>query len=268
MIPVILIHSGYQDYLNYSLNKALEKNEVYLIGDVNPNIQNDKFNFFHLQNYINDEFRQFTSLYEHLSTNPYQFELFCFLRWFIVKEFMTKEKIDTCFYIDSDVMLYVDVNDEFKKFEQYDFTVLHRTAAVSSFITKRGIENFCSLLMKTYSNKNTYQYQKIKSHFTIRQQYGLGGGVCDMTLLEVFHYNADDGGGPGRVGEMMSILDDSTYDHNINVSDQDFDFKNGIKNIQMIEGIPYVFSNKLNKLIKFNSIHFNSGAKVLMQKYS
>ena len=46
MIPVILIHSGYQDYLNYSLNKALEKNEVYLIGDVNPNIQNDKFNFF------------------------------------------------------------------------------------------------------------------------------------------------------------------------------------------------------------------------------
>ena len=267
MIPVILVHMGVSDYLQYSLKKALEKNNVILIGDKNPNIENNKFKFYKIDEYISEDFKKFTSLYEHLSTNPYNFELFCFLRWFLIKEFMQRENIDVSFYIDSDVMLYVDVNDEYQKFNQYDFTLLHRTAAISSFITKKGISNFCNLLLNTYSDKNSYKYQKIKSHFTIRQQHGLGGGVCDMTLLELFHYNADDGGGPGRVGEMMIIINDSTYDHNINVPDQDFDFKNGIKNIQMIDGIPYVYSNKLSKLIKFNSIHFNSGAKTLMFNY-
>ena len=258
---------GVSDYLQYSLKKALEKNRVILIGDKDPQIKNNQFKFYAVNQYINDDFKKFATLYEHLSTNPYNFELFCFLRWFLVKELMVREKIDISFYIDSDVMLYVDVNNEIHKFKQYDFTLLHRTAAISSFITISGINNFCNLLLNIYSHKNSYKYEKIKSHFTIRQKYGLGGGVCDMTLLDLFHYSADDGGGPGRVGEMMIILDDSTYDHNINVPDQNFDFKNGIKNIQMIDKTPYVYSNKLNKLIKFNSLHFNSSAKTLMVKY-
>lgn len=266
MIPVILIHSGFQDYLNYSLNKALEKNEVYLIGDVNPNINNEKFKFFELKNYITEDFLNFQKCYKHLSTNPYNFELFCFLRWFILKEFMKKNSLDVVFYIDSDVMLYVNVTDEWPKFQQFDFTLLHRSAATSSFFTLDGINNFCNFLIKTYQNQNTYQFDKIQSHFFVRQKYQLGGGVCDMTLLEYFHYGYDVGGGPGKIGEMMIIIDDATYDHNINAEDQYFEFE-GIKKVQMIDGMPYVFSKKLNKLIKFNCLHFNSGAKSLMKNY-
>ena len=33
MIPVILIHMGVSDYLQYSIKKALERNNVILIGD-------------------------------------------------------------------------------------------------------------------------------------------------------------------------------------------------------------------------------------------
>ena len=266
MIPVILIHLGNDDYLQYSIGKALERNEVILIGNDNPNISNENFSFQNISDYISDDYNLFIQNYKHLSTNSHNFELFCFLRWFILKEFMFRRNIEVSFYIDSDVLLYVDVNDEYHKFSQYDFTLLHRTAAVSSFINKVGIENFCNFLNRTYSMKNTYNFEKIESHYHIRQKYGLGGGVCDMTLLEFFHYYPDTGGGPGKVGEMMSIIDGSTYDHNINSEDQYFDFS-GIKKVQMIEGIPYVMSKKLNKLIKFNSLHFNSGAKSLMRQY-
>ena len=267
MIPVILIHSGFQDYVNYSLNKALENNTVYLVGDVDPNINNENFKFLKLENYINEDFSEFKNIYTHLSTNPYNFELFCFLRWFILQEFMEKNSLDLVFYIDSDVMLYVDVNEEWKKFEQFDFTLLHRTAAVSSFITKTGIDNFKNGLLKIYRNKNSYDYKKIESHFFTRQQFNLGGGVCDMTLLEYYHYHDSIGGNPGKVGEMMVIIENSTYDHNINAEDQYFEYENGIKKVQMINGVPYVNSRKLNKLIKFNSLHFNSGAKSLMKYY-
>jgi hypothetical protein len=266
MIPVILIHNGNSGYLQYSIKKALERNIVYLIGDTDPSIQDEKFVYVKSSNYITEEYKQFEEIYEHLSTNDYAFEIFCFLRWFIIKEFMLQNKICTSFYIDSDVMLYVNVNDEWKKFDQYDFTLLHRTAAVSSFITKIGIENFCKFLLNTYKNKNTYQFEKIASHYTIRKKYGLAGGVCDMTLLDFFHYHADVGGGPGKVGEMMTIIDGSTYDHNILAADQYFEF-DGYKKVKMINGIPYVFSIKIGKLIRFNSLHFNSHMKVYMKDY-
>jgi len=46
---------------------------------------------------------------------------------------------------------------------------------------------------------------------------------------------------------MMTISDDSTYDHNINAKDQDFSFKNGTKEIKIINKQPYVYSEKLKK---------------------
>ena len=180
---------------------------------------------------------------------------------------MKNKKLNSIFYIDSDVLLYINVEEEYEKFKQFDMTLLHRCAPVSSYFNDLSIHNFCKFLLNTYENKNSYAFEKIASHFFIRQKHNLPGGVCDMTLFEYFHYHSDIGGGPGKVGEMMTILNDSTYDHNINVEDQYFSFKNGIKEFKFIENIPYCYSNKLKKYIKFNSIHFNSGAKILMKDY-
>ena len=47
MIPVILIHKGYPEYLNYSILQALKNNKVILISDINPKIEHDDF---HLEN--------------------------------------------------------------------------------------------------------------------------------------------------------------------------------------------------------------------------
>jgi hypothetical protein len=163
-------------------------------------------------------------------------------------------------------MLYVDINEEYKKYEQYDLTLLHRSAAISSFFTKQGLDNFCNFLMNCFTNKQSYNYQKISSHYHVRQKFNLPGGVCDMTYFDFFHYMDDGGGGPGKVGEMMSIIDDATYDHNINVPDQYFDF-NGIKNVKIKDGFPYVYHHKLKKDIRFNSLHFQGGAKHHIPKF-
>lgn len=263
MIPVIIIHQGYSSYLNYTITKASELNFVYYIGDVNPNINVSNYEFINI-NTVSEGTNQFRSVYEHLNTTPYEYELFCYNRWFILKNFMLQRKLDVVFYIDSDVLIFVDVNKEWEKYNQYEMTLLHRTAAISSFITMNGIENFCRLINKIYSNKNDYPFMKIKSHFEVRQRCGLPGGVCDMTLLDYFHYSGSDGGGPGRIGEMMQIIGESTYDHNINDKDQDFRFENGIKSIEIKNKKPYVFNEKLNKFILFNSIHFQGGAKHLI----
>ena len=266
MIPVVFIHMGNPSYLNFAIKQALKRNEVCLISDIKPDITSSRFQWVDIKDCMSDRYKLFQQAYVHMSTNPYDFELFCFLRWFVVHEYMKNTKNDVVFYTDSDVFLYVDVNDEFPKYAQYDLTLLHRCAPVSSFVTNKGIVNFTNFLLTTYQNQQSYNFEKIASHFVVRQKHNLSGGVCDMTLFEHFHYSSDVGGGPGKVGEMMSILNDSTYDHNINAEDQYFNF-NRIKQIEFVDGIPYVYSNKLNKPIKFNSIHFNSGAKSMMQEY-
>lgn len=261
-IPVIFIHKGYQSYLDFTTKQSSKNNNVHFIGTHNPGSHVDFFDISSYQKYN----KEFVNLYEHLSTNGYEYELFCFLRWFILKEHMEENKLDVVFYVDSDVMLYVDVTDEFTKFNQFDLTLLHRTAAISSYFTKTGLDNFCSFLINTFSNKTSYNYQKISSHYHTRSSFGLPGGVCDMTYFDFFHYMDDGGGGPGKVGEMMVIINDSTYDHNVNVPDQYFEFS-GIKNIKIMDGYPYVFNHKLKKDIRFNSIHFQGGAKNHIPNY-
>jgi hypothetical protein len=264
MIPVIFIHIGYQNYLEYTVKKSLEKNNVIYISDTNLPFKNPNLKFEKIEDF-SDGFDEFGKNYVHLNTTPFSYELFCYKRWFVLKNYMLKNNIDVVFYVDSDVLLFTNVTDEWEKFKNYDFTLLHRSAATSSFITLRGIKNFCDFLVKSYSDKNSYQFRKMESHFRVRQSCNLPGGVCDMTALEIFHYNDDDGGGPGRVGEMMQIISNSTYDHNINTPDNDYEYENNIKKIEIIEKKPFVFNKKLNKKIEFKCLHFQGNSKNLIK---
>ena len=43
MIPVVLIHKGMHEYVQYTLKQANKKNEVHLLGDTAPNIEDINF---------------------------------------------------------------------------------------------------------------------------------------------------------------------------------------------------------------------------------
>lgn len=239
-VPVIIIHKGNQEYfLKVVVQATKNQNHVIVLEDSLISEYSKKA----------DEFRV---LYEHLSTNNPEIELMCFNRWFILREFMVAQGIDRCLHLDSDVMLYANAEQEFNKFEQFEFTLSHGCCGSNSFFTLRGLSGFCDFVFKTYSNKNSYDYEKIASHYHIRQKHGLGGGVCDMTLLQNYAYYKS-----GLVGEMMHIIDGSTYDHCINESDQYFKMtEEGIKEYIMEDGIPYCCQISTGKEVRFNTLHF------------
>ena len=266
MIPVIFVHQGMSDYLIHSLNKASQKNKVVLLGDQPKDetiFQENNIDVFHLGSDVDDtEVVKFQEVYHHMHTGGFGFEFFCYARWFFIKEYMEKNNINVVLYIDSDVLLYVDdIEREYKKFEQFDFTISHKTSGHTSVWTLKGITDFCNFMMDTYSDRDGFNFHKLYSHHLAMQSCNLGGGVCDMTLLELYgRLNA------GKIGEMMYINNDSVYDHNLREQDQYFEFENGRKKIQYIDGIPYVKSLKLDKLIRFNAIHFQGDNKRLMGK--
>ena len=101
----------------------------------------------------------------------------------------------------------------------------------------------------------------LECQYNNMQRHNKPGGVCDMTLLNMFREKCDYGGGPNRVGEMMTVINDATHDHNINVNDSDYSMHNNIKNFHIIDNKIYVFNERLNKDIEFKSLHCQGAAK-------
>lgn len=260
MIPVVLVHLNYSNYLNDIIDRALISNNiVYLITNAQTSLQ-DKFNTININDLISDDNISFSNIYEHLHPGPKGYELFCFQRWFFLKEFLYKFNIDAALHIDSDVLLFIDAESEWKKYDQYIMTLTHGCSGASSFVTKLGLDNFTKMLSSTYYEKK-YQFYNLVSRYETMKKFEMSGGICDMTLLELFKNNHDIGGGFGRVGEMMQIIDNSTYDHNINTSDSDYATENGIKKIEIIDNKIQIYNNRLKKHVIFNSLHCQGAAK-------
>lgn len=270
MINIIFIHKGIagrkkDDYLSISLKCAHKYNpgaNIFLISD---KIENN-FNFvkyFNINDYCSSA-KKFIDLYQHFSTNSYDFEIFCIQRWFILRDFMKINKIDNCFYVDSDVLIFSDLSSEWKKFSSFSFTLSEGTCAHNSFWNNyKAIDDFCNFIENIYSKKDFKYYKKMIDFWEKYKLSGNLGGVCDMTLFNFYKEKY-----PNLIGETATINNGSTFDHNISCLFQGNVYFNnifGIKNIIWKGNYPYVKISD-GRIIKFNTFHCQGWAKKIMNK--
>ncbi|HPO49251.1 MAG TPA: hypothetical protein PLO89_02905 [Spirochaetota bacterium] len=260
-IPIIFVHRSNSDYLKYSLSQAKyfsPNSEVILIGDES----NDAFPFirhFLITDYF-ESAANFAKIYEHLSFNDRDYELFCFQRWFIIKDFIEKNGINDFLYLDSDTLLFCDANEEFVKYRNYDFTICNKMSPqFTYFSSRKSLVSFCAYVENLYSNEK--MRERLLAKFKKHRDENLSGGVCDMTAFR--EYNRDY---PNRVFEALSVVDNSTFDNNLNFPEgYEFDVKNNIKKVYYKRKLPYCKSQNGLK-IRFKGLHCQGGAKKLMYK--
>ena len=260
-VPVVFIHFGHGEYLPYVFDQAKRwAEEVIVVGDSANTARTTPVED------LSQDIAEFTKTYEHLSTNGHSIELFCMTRWLVLRNLMRARNITTCLYLDSDVLLFSNPTEDWNTFDLFDFTLVHWSSGHTSFWTLKGIEKFCDFMLNLYRNKSSYDWDKISSHYHIRQKHGLGGGVCDMTLLE--YYGRQQG---GYVGEMMQIRRGrpevtSTYDHVISLPDQGFAMRDGHKDIRFIQNAPWVPLPDKNLMVRFKSLHCQGPSKHLIPR--
>jgi hypothetical protein len=263
-LPIIFIHQSNSEHLKYSLAQAQRSNPsstIFLLGDSS----NDVYEFVEHHSMLDyfSEAAQFKKIYKHFSTNSPDFELICFQRWFILREFLATHNIQRCLYLDSDVMLYADVTEDSKKFEQFDFTLCWNTIGCVFFLNRlEGLDQLCHFLMDIYNKKDRYHFDKMVSHYAVRRKNQLAGGVCDMTAFQLYSE-----ANFGRVGEASHVINGSVYDPNINMPHPGFEMENGIKKIVWKDGYPWGRYVRTGETIKFNSLHFNGRVKKLMSQF-
>lgn len=254
-IPVIFIHKGDHFYLNYSLNQVKITNPdcpVYLITDSITN-KYDFVNYVDINKYFKSA-DEFAKVYKHMSTNGFDNELFCFQRWFILKEFCEEKKMSDFLYLDSDILIYCNINDVFKKFGEYDFTISKKLSPhCCYFPSSEKLNQFCNFIPKLYTDKN------YTGRFLAKHQYHLDnhlpGGVCDMTAFNEYQKETE-----VKVKDLSLVENNEVFDDNINDPDG-FLMKDGIKDLSYDNGFYYGTLKESHQKIKFNTLHFQGPAK-------
>tara|TARA_A100001515_G_scaffold134952_1_gene125514 strand:+ start:205 stop:1017 length:813 start_codon:yes stop_codon:yes gene_type:complete len=265
-IPIIFFHVGDSSYLEHTLKQAVTSNpdsDIYLLGDESNEKYATDVKYYAYDNFFEDVW-DFKKIYTHLSTNDAGYEVICIVRWFIMNRFCKKHNIDKFFYCDSDVMLYCDITEEQKKFANYRCTMTHNISAGITFINDLTVlDEFHTLCNNIYSKEDMFNFNKCKLHYKNLQNSGRQGGVCDMTIWSIYRNI----GNPGDYGETSAIIDDSTFDHNIN-GDDGYETENGIKKFFWRDNKPYCKKLWLDREIKFNCIHFQGQpAKALIPSF-
>ena len=288
-IPIVFIHKNDSFYLKDVFSQAKKfKNNLILLGD-DQNNKYDQVSHFKINNYLKSA-KYFSKYYVHSSPNKFDFELFCFERWFILKDFMESKKINNCFYSDSDMKLYFNAQEDFDKYfnsykaailapsylsltGHYDW-VLH--GGMISYWTLDGIKSFCNFIMNHFKNKHLGVHSWINNW---EKNYWPECPLIDMLFFKKWYEaNIDN----SDIKNINDIFDDSTFDTSLFFDENQYEMQNNymleetkfgetfiekIKNIKIINGLPYCYNIKLNKLIRFKSLHFQVSLKKMMFLY-
>jgi hypothetical protein len=276
---VVIIHNGYSDYLKWCIIQARKFNdEVILIGDKSNNRFGTLAKHAEKKDFVNDRYSEFVQYYQHMSTNGKTFELFCFERWFILLEYMTKNSLDFIFHIDSDVMLYANASELSKNFSASAMAAYHipkqtysnlRWFAIphASYWSIDGLRKFCLFIIDVYKNKINELKVKWQWHATGK----IRGGICDMTLLYLFYKNNKD-----AIINLAPCFETYTFDSNINSSENyfpdDFQMKRKlmflkIKNVYFRDDHPYCKKTVNDSEIQMVNLHCQGKSKMLMFSY-
>lgn len=194
-----------------------------------------------------------------MSSNPYDYELICFQRWFCIRDFVKTQKIENFLCMDSDVLLYCNIDEVMQQYISYDFTTCNKQGPGCALFNISSISDFCEYMMSMYTedillNKMKSMYQEIIDNKQL-------GGVCDMVAFVWFQDNTK-----CNVIDIAIPTNGTCFDGCITWG-QGFEMEDGKKKVYWIDNLPYGKLMNDQSLVRFYCLHFQGRSKYSMYKY-
>ena len=276
-LPVVIIHTGYKDYLKINLEITGKENKIYLIGDESVK----KLDYLKNVTYV--DIKKYKNLplivsarsaFVNYSSNYADFEWLCFERIFILKFFMEEYKISSVFHTDSDNILLRNISTyPFTKDIAYCLCKSYHAERMSNsvhvgLLNTYFCEKFIELYNDIYVNKQKFNLieNKVNYHKSPDGKHYVNGGVCDMTLYYIMATE--------KIVDVENLLepkDGGVFLHNINNGEgnthkQQYRLKNNVVDISFTYTTPScTVHDEINGIdIKLFNIHFQGTSKSLM----
>lgn len=213
---IVFIHKSDSWYLSYALNQVVLSNptaNIYLIGD-DSNNKYKNVNYLMISDF-SKKATEFAKIYKHFSTTDYHHELFCIQRWFILLEFMERYELENAMLLDTDVLIFQDINTYLEKIN-VDFQFSQGTTNTMGFVYFKNhtyLKNICDFITNQYLNPKIVALLKNEYEEYVKE-YQIGG-VSDITLFDwykrdnsgcVFNFETPPLGGMAFINSLESPL--------------------------------------------------------------
>jgi hypothetical protein len=221
---------------------------------------------------------QFIKLYEHMSTNSERFELFCWLRWFYLLQYMQLEHVTCVLHLDTDVLLYSSIQELHRVYggmttdcglmipEQDFSSFMWCVSGHMSYWTRAFLENFCDFILRTFKDEGLKQYYRKK--WAWHQATNSPGGICDMTTLFLFWRENQQ-----MITNLAMEVQGTVFDVNMSLSSNyqqdEYVMEGNCKKIRFVKKSKPVFFRIASPSIpvSVHAIHFQGQAKKYIPKY-
>lgn len=183
-MKILILHNGQQDYVQVAIRQLLEFNNARDIVLLSQNTTFRKLGI-EIVNPIRymTRAKQVKKSYVHLSSNFYNFELFCIQRWFIILEYLESISYKGPFmHMDSDVMCYCAADKLVELYKEFDVTI--SSAMVPHMMYFKSVvqlRSLCDYIEEMYQKKLPYLQNIYNKEFIVKKS---DGGICDMQLIK------------------------------------------------------------------------------------
>ena len=256
MTPLIYIHKGHSWYVPL----ALCNGRRFAVGDVH--YLGDRFGCavaracgvatWNLHDYRRRADR-FAAIYRHHSELGADFEIFCIQRWFMLADFMEARGLDSCIYLDTDILLTQNIELERERTLEFGLTYTGYSAHLCCVNRLSALKQFCDWIMELYADPASEE--RMEQWHRGMTQDGGGGGVSDMTL---FHWFQKDH--PEILGDYPTIFGDSPFDVSLEETRGFQADEEGFKRLVWENGRPSAVGDD-GRLIRLASLHHQGRGK-------
>ena len=276
---IALIHSGkswYLPFVSHQIKYVEDKFPLVALGENLEQYITDTFNTVSIKSLENKQVGDFKRSYLHMCSNNKKYELFCFLRWFYLKEYIEKTSFQNVLYLDSDVLLYSSLEDIMNiygeklengalmvPYQSYDSFKWAANGA-SIFWSREILSQFCDFILRTY--KDNYYLNQYKKKWDWHHNNRVAGGICDMTTLYLFWREHKD-----KLFNLAFPYKGMVFDNNINSNSiyrkGECKKNKGIKEVKFKDKIPYIIRNDDSSFVRCHGLHFQGEAKSIMPDF-
>jgi hypothetical protein len=283
--PIIYYHEGYDSFVPIVLkhnSKYIDAKDHLMLTDV----KYKGINCIDISEYESGQYlADFNKHYVKLSNTSDHYNHVIFKRWYVIYEYMTRENIDSIWYLDSDVLIYRDLNELKAELSGYESALI---AKEGNFIHSSIIDYYKDV-SESSSNKRLDIISGHTSYFSKEgleslllsgiDMFGSSKEICKKYYNQFFVETGKDGG----VDDMHLVthyyMQYKANVYNLSLHDSHFDTQakrlsdhNGNYASERMHGFELkkmVNHNLLlnDEKISVSSLHFQHLSKYCMHKY-
>jgi hypothetical protein len=201
-----------------------------------------------------DAASKFTQLYRHLSVNEFRYELFCFARWFYIRDFVRRHGIARFCTFDCDILLFSPVEVFAAEFGGY---MAGNWAWANTISSLEALDLICGHFETVFRSRRLLA--------AIAEKYRIGARPHVSDMLALFELAA---GNPAFLNQ--HALPAKGFDDNINDSSGGLFVMDGpIKSLTVgANGIPHARRTSDGVEVPFHFLHFQGPAKIRMAEFA